>query len=241
MLNKKKALIAVALMLPTAVWAFPGHFKGHVEAGYLASSGNSRSSSLNAKASIAYSIGKWTDSLKGSANAASESGNSTAERYTARGKSEYDFTKNNYVFGQVNYLKDLFGGIRERTAETAGYGRRLLNTPVQTLDAEVGAGLRQTQEQKPSLARHNDVIGQLGADYKYHISKSSQIEQTLTVESGSANTFIESETALRLAIVKNLFAKLSYTVDHNTTVADNLDKTDTYTAISLSYDFGKQD
>lgn len=236
---KKIAFVVCALMLPVAAWA--GHFKGHVEAGYQASSGNSDTSALNAKASVTYTQGNWTDSLKGSANSASQSGASTAERYTAQGKSEYSFTKNNYVYGQLDYLKDLFGSIRERTSETLGYGRRLLNTPVQTLDAEVGAGLSQSQEQKPSLARHNDVIGQVGLDYQYNITKTSQFEQTVTVQSGSANTFMESETSLRLAIVKNLFAKLSYTVDHNTTTVDNLAKTDTYTAISLSYEFGQKD
>lgn len=236
---KKTVVVASVLMLPAVAWA--GHFKGQVEAGYLSSSGNSSTTSLDAKARVIYTQGDWTDSLKGTANSASESGDSTAERYTAQGKSEYSFTKNNYVYGQLSYLKDLFGSIRERKSETVGYGRRILNSPVQTLDAEIGTGLSQSQEQKPSLERHNDVIGQLGLDYQYNITKTSQFEQTVTLQSGGANTFVESETSLRLAIVKNLFAKLSYTMDHNSATVDNLAKTDTYTAISLSYEFGQKD
>lgn len=239
MLKKKIICMTALILAPATAWAFPGHFQGNVQGGYLASTGNSRSQSLNAKAGVTYSLGKWTHSLKGSATSASQQGSSTAERYTAQGKSEYNFTQNNYAYGQVSFLKNLFGGIRQRTTETAGYGRRLLKTANQTLDAEIGAGLRQSQEQKPSLLWHHNIIGQASADYTYRISSSSQFEQTLNVESGSNNTLIESETSLKLAIVSHLFAKLSYTVDHNTSVADNLAQTDTYTSVSLSYEFGQ--
>lgn len=236
---RKTTFVIPLLLVPTLAWALPGHFKGNVQGGYLASTGNSRSQSLNAAAGVTYTIGNWSHQLKGSATSASQQGSSTAERYTANAKSEYNFTANNYVFGQASFLKDLFGGVRQRTTETVGYGRRLLKTANQTLDAEVGVGLRQEQAQRPSLLWTHDVIGQFNADYTYRISSSSQFEQTVTVQAGSSNTFLESVTALKLAIVGNLFAKLSYTVDHNTSVANNLLKTDTYTAVSLSYQFGQ--
>ncbi|MGA7801437.1 MAG: DUF481 domain-containing protein [Gammaproteobacteria bacterium] len=220
--------------------ALAAHLSGGADFGYTASSGNSRTSNLDTKLRLRYKSGRWTHKLHLGALASSKSGQSTAERYTGGGKSEYDFSAHNYAFGRVQYIKDLFAGIRQHVSETAGYGRRLLEVDGgnQSLDAEVGAGFSQTQEQKPSLKRHSDVIGQLGLNYRYIISKTSRFKQTLTVQSGRANTFMESVTGLHLTIDGNLGAQISYTVDHNTTVPASLSKTDTYTSIALSYQFG---
>ncbi|HKJ09545.1 MAG TPA: DUF481 domain-containing protein, partial [Gammaproteobacteria bacterium] len=216
MLLNRKVFSGWVLGLPLLLAGMPvqaAHLSGGADLGYTASSGNSRTSNLDTKLRLKYKTGPWTHKLKLGAISSSKSGQTTAERYTGSGKSEYDFSPHNYAFGQVQYIKDLFAGIRQNISETAGYGRRLLDSPSQSLDAEIGAGFSQTQEQKPSLARHHDVIGQVGLNYKYRISKTSRVKQSFTVQSGRTNTFMESVTGLRVAINGNLGVQLSYTVD----------------------------
>jgi putative salt-induced outer membrane protein len=242
MLLDRKAFPAWIVGLTLVMTGAPvqaAHLSGGADLGYAASSGNSRTSNLDTKLRLKYKTGPWTHKLKLGAISSSKSGQTTAERYTGSGKSEYDFSPHNYVFGQIQYIKDLFAGIRQNISETVGYGRRLLDSKSQHLDAEIGAGFSQTQEQKPSLARHSDVIGQLGLDYEYRISKTSRFKQSLSMQSGRTNTFLESVTGLRVAINGNLGVQLSYTVDHNTTVPTGLAKTDTYTSVALSYQFGE--
>ncbi|HKK14574.1 MAG TPA: DUF481 domain-containing protein [Gammaproteobacteria bacterium] len=219
--------------------AAAGTLSGNVDLGYTASSGNTKTSNLDAKFGLGYVVGPWTHKLKLGVISASKDNQSTAERYTASGKTEYDFTEHNYVFGQGQYIKDRFAGVRQNLTLTAGYGRRVINSPVQSLDAEIGAGFRRTQEQAPSLRWRSDAIAQLGADYKYKLSDTGRFEQQLSIQSGHVNTFTESVTSLKLAVMGNLSAKLSYTVDHNSTVPAGLSKTDTYTSVALSYQFGK--
>jgi putative salt-induced outer membrane protein len=46
-------------------------------------------------------------------------------------------------------------------------------------------------------------------------------------------------SALKLQIVGNVYANLSYTIKNNTQSAPDTKKTDTEAAVSVSYEFGK--
>jgi putative salt-induced outer membrane protein len=151
-------------------------------------------------------------------------------------KLDWHLNPRDYVFGAVDWEKDLFGGFRERTAETVGYGRHLLTGPVHVLDAEVGVGARQTEEQDTG-DRENEAIVRAGGEYEWTLSEHSAFRQRLKVEHGRNNTFTESVTELKLTIVGNLFASLSFTVRNNSDVPDDTKKTDTFTAVNLSYAF----
>lgn len=217
--------------------AYAAKLSGSADLGYTASSGSSRTSSLNTKLALKYKTGLWTHKVRLTALSASKSSQTTAGRYAGDAKSKYNFSPHNYAFAQIQYIKDLFAGVRQNASETVGYGRRLLHGNGQALDAEIGAGFSQTQEQKPSLARHHNAIAQLGLHYRYTINKTSRLEQRLTVQSGKFNTFMESVTGLRVAINSHLGVQLSYTVDHNSRVPAGLAKTDTYTSVALAYQF----
>ncbi|MDA8362684.1 MAG: DUF481 domain-containing protein [Gammaproteobacteria bacterium] len=229
---------AMGLCLLPGTACAAGQFKGSTDLGYAASSGNSRTSALNAALSLDYRTGLWRHRFKMSAVSASTDGASTAEHYAATGRSERDYSKHNFAFGQIEYLKDLFAGTRQNISVATGYGRRILDDRSQSLDGEIGAGVRRAQEQKPDLSWSTDAIVQIGGAYRLHISPSSSFEQTLQIQAGQSNTFSEAVTSLKLRIKGNLALRLSYTVDHNTVAPAGLAKTDTYTAIALSYQFG---
>jgi len=59
----------------------------------------------------------------------------------------------------------------------------------------------------------------------------------LTIESGQENTYTESVTAISAQVVGNLALVASYTIKNNSDVLPLIEKTDTYTAISLEYTF----
>lgn len=237
MLKKMVPVLGMAVFCSTA---YAGTTGGKVAVGFLATTGNSKTTNLNAQLDLNYTSDKWVDTLKLLGINSSENGSATAERYDADGKAEYNLTQYNYVFDEAEYTKDLFAGIRQRISDTAGYGRRLLTTQKQTLDLQVGGGVRHDTTQKPQLKRTTDAVGTGGLDYHLQITKNSDFSETAKVEGGVSNVFFESDTALKLRIYKNLFAELSYTVDHNSQVPPGTSKTDTYTAINLSYQFGKQ-
>ncbi|HEY1075979.1 MAG TPA: DUF481 domain-containing protein [Fontimonas sp.] len=233
---KHRSLLLLACLAAAPAQA---QWANEVSLGYLASSGNTETETLNGKLGLVYKTAQWTNTFVGLAAYSTEQEETTAERYAASDKFDWNLSEVDYLFAAVDWEKDLFGGIRERTTETVGYGRHVLTGPVHLLDLEVGAGARQS-ELNDTRENEDDVIGRLLGKYQWTISETSQFAQAVKVESGEFNTYIESVSELKLAIVGDLFAALSYTVKHNSEVPDTADKTDTYTAVSLAYTFGSE-
>ena len=241
-----RGAIACALIAGLAAPAMADEVTGKVELGALRTSGNSESESLNAGFALNHSRNKWKNFFTAAAFSASQEDDATgddqqtAERYTAGYKTTYDFSKFNYAFATLSWEKDLFGGIRERTTETVGYGRRLIANDRHKLDAEIGGGARQQETQKPESLRESDAIARAALKYLWVISKTSEFSQSLLVESGDTNTYSESISALKLSIIGPTFVNISYTVKNNSDVPAGNEKTDTFLALNVSYEFGKQ-
>jgi putative salt-induced outer membrane protein len=235
-----KVLSPLLLWLPMLVRA--EGWSGEATLGYLSTSGNATTESVSARLALDYTQTRWKNSFSASAINTSDSGVTRAERYTVGDKVDFNFDERNYAFGALEYEKDLFGGVRERTSETAGYGRHVLSGPVHHLDLEAGVGARQTEAQTVAGVRgeqDRDLIGRAFVKYKWEISPTSTFGQTLKIESGASNTFSESVSELKLSVVGNLFATLSYTVKHNSEVPAGTEQMDTFSAVSLSYKFGQ--
>lgn len=231
-----KLALAVALWLLPAAQSLAA-WRGEAGMGLLTTTGNSESESFNGRFLLDWTTEKWKNSFTASGINSGDEDGRTAERYTVGDKVDYDFTPNDYVFGAVDWEKDRFGGFRERTAETVGYGRHILRGPIHVLDAEIGAGARQTEEQDTG-ERENEAIGRLGGKYEWKLSETSTFGQKLKVEYGRENTFTEGISELKMSVVGNVLASISFTVRNNTDVPQDTKKTDTFTAVNLSYAFG---
>lgn len=234
----KPTLLAGSLLIFCAP-VFAGEFSGEAALGVLTTSGNSETRSINGKLELVYASEAWKNSFGASAISSADDEGSTAERYTVGNKLDYNFSPRDYAFGAVEFEKDLFGGIKQRTSETVGYGRHILTGPRHLLDAEIGGGARQTEEQDTG-ERYDDFIGRFAGKYQWNLTETSTFLQTLKVESGESNTFTESVSELRLSIIGNLFAGISFTARNNSDVPPDTKKTDTFTAVNLNYNFGKK-
>jgi putative salt-induced outer membrane protein len=230
----RTGILAALLLSPSLAHA---EWKGEAGAGLLTTSGNSESESFNGKFLLDWKQAPWKNAFSATAINQGDEDGRTAERYTVGDKLDWHINDRDYLFGAVDWEKDLFGGIRERTAETVGYGRHLLMGPVHTLDAEIGAGARQTEEQDTG-DKENEAIARAGGKYRWKISDHSAFAQSVKVEYGKSNTYTEAISELKLGIVGNLFASLSFTLRNNSDVPEDTRKTDTFTAVNLSYGFG---
>lgn len=209
--------------------------KGSVQFGYLASSGNSDTTSMNGKFNVEYDMERWRHGFMAEMVRASEDGTMTAERYSASAKSDLKFSHNNYMFGLVNYEQDRFAGYIRRTSEAIGYGRRLLDSKAQKLDLEAGLGARQTAFNDHTSS--GEIIERLAGSYVLNFSDTSSFNQTVAYEHGDKNSYTESVSSVTAQLMDAIALKVSYTIKHNSTVPDDLKKTDTFTSVSLLYSF----
>lgn len=210
-------------------------FSGRAGLGFLGTSGNTENESLNANFDLWWNYEPWSHSLRGLAIRADTSGVTTAEAFSLDWQSRYEINEKSYVFGLISYDDDEFSAIETQTREVIGYGRRIIENDRQLWNAQVGAGARQA-DLRSGLSEDESIIF-LGTDYLLNISDTSTFTQTLTIEDGSSNRYTEATSALSTEIRENLAIVLSYTIKNNSDVAPGLEKTDTFTAISIEYGF----
>jgi putative salt-induced outer membrane protein len=203
--------------------------------GFLATSGNTESTSLNSAFTVAYDAGNWVHALDATAINSSENENTTAEAYGLGWKSEYNLTKSDFLFVRVNWRKDRFSGYEQQLSETLGYGRRLIDTGTHVLDAEIGAGARQAELSDGTM--EDEFIQRGGLSYLWKFSETAEFSQTFAVEVGPENTWLESVSAVKAKLVGDLALVASYTVKNNSTVPVGNENTDRFTAISVEYSF----
>lgn len=215
--------------------AKPDPLSGSIKIGYLSTTGNTETTSLNSSADAKYEIGRWQHDLHLAAIQASEDEQTTAESYEARWTSGWDFSEKDFVFGRLNWRKDRFGGFDTQFSQTLGYGRKVLTTDPHTLNLDLGAGARQSEDQNG--VRESETILTGGLNYKWKFSETAEFTQTLAVEVGEDNTFSESVSSVKTTLIGAFALVLSYTVRNNSDVPVDTEKTDTRTAISLQYDF----
>lgn len=212
-----------------------GPWSGNASLGYLATSGNTENQSFNGGFEVGYTSGKWFHRLGGKAVKNSQDKETTAEAYEMGWKSEYSFTENSYLFGRVDWRKDRFSGYEQQISESLGYGRRLIDSEAHTLNAEIGVGARQQTLRDAASTEEDDVILRGAMDYTWRFSETGQFMQQLAVESGSSNTYFESVSEVKAALIGQLALVASYTIKSNSDVPVGTEKTDTFTALSLEY------
>lgn len=210
-------------------------WKGEAELGFISTSGNTNTETLNAKAKVSHEREKWKHTVVAEATRASDNEVITAQRYFLSGKTDYKYSKRSYIFGLLNYEDDRFSGYDYQASLIFGYGRKLINKDTLKLDAELGLGTRHNETDEGEKSDEGVLYGAMELDWK--ISKSASFNEKLTVEQGEDATTTKSVTGLKAKINSHLASKITYTVKHTSDVPDDVEKTDRETAITLVYNF----
>jgi len=231
-------VMAAALLAPFSVMAQDAPetpWSGKATLGYLATSGNTENTTLNTGFEVGYAAGEWAHLFNAAVINASENEFTTAEAYDAGWKSERNLSDKDFLFGRLSWRKDQFGGYDTQFSQTVGYGRRLIDADKHKLNAEIGAGARQSKTQLG--IKEDETVFRGGLYYKWLFSETAEFRQDLTVEGGDVNTYTESVTAISAKLLGDLALVASYTIKNNSDVPAMTEKTDTYSALSLEYVF----
>jgi len=210
-------------------------WKSTVELGFVTTSGNTETETLNVKASTATNRTKWRHKLSATVLRASDASQTTAEKYSLNGKSDYKLTDPAYLFVTLNYDDDKFSGYDYQATEAVGYGWRVIEDKTLQLDLEAGPGARQSRLNNGQ----SDTEGllRLAATLDWQISDSSKFGEALSIEAGEDSTISKSETTLSSQVSDSLSMKLTLLLKHNSDVPPGVDKSDTQTSATLVYSF----
>lgn len=226
----KKAEREKGITLP-----YVGLVTGSTELGANFESGNTDAQDLNAKLKLKKTYGKYEHTFTAKAKISEEDDVTTDEEYEADFNSRYNWSDVDYLFGELEYINDRFGGFEYRTSELVGYGRKLYNDDIMNWEAEIGAGLQQTN---PTVgSNENSWLVRGTTRYDWQITDGWDFETELTSSLSKDNIFTEWDSGLKTALMENLFLKFGVNVDHTSDVPAGTKHIDTQSMVNVVYEF----
>lgn len=169
----------------------------------------------------------------GAARNTSSNDQRSSERYQLGGRTRYNLTDRNYLFGQAGWLNDRYNGFDSRSVLTTGYGRQIMTTPLHNLRVEFGPGVRHDEYYQGG--RSTRALAYAGGNYTYQLTDNTVFSEGVSALANEETT-LNSETALNVAINKSFALRLAYVVTYNTKPPASAPKnTDTTTSVTLVY------
>ena len=219
------------------------------ELGFLMSSGNSESRSINGKLSAEYNLEKWKykgaiDGLSAASADPDVPGSemeTSAQRYGFNLQADRKLQNNHSLFVKGSYDDDRFSGFDYETSASLGYGHQVIKSPRRNFRVEVGPGFRISQPEVGE--REDEAVIATSFLFDQRIGDTSKFSQILDIDAGDERTISTSVTSLSAQIVGQLAMKLSFTMKHNSDPAidedTNIEKEslDKETSINLVYSF----
>lgn len=227
------------------------------ELGALFKSGDTKSTDVKVGFDANYEKDLWRsaisfDALVSKTEIEDENGDKNSEttdqKWKIVGQTNYtiDTERSNYVYGNVSYDDNRFGGFESQSSVSAGWGRRWFESKNSTFDADIGPGY------KSDVVRLEDANGneytetqgafiiQAQALYTRKINEHVEFKQLLVAKyatESDENSNYQAESSLTTKLISTLQLKISFKIDHNTEVEESKENTNTQTAITLVYSF----
>jgi putative salt-induced outer membrane protein len=239
---------AAATLFAAALAALPAHaeWTGKGEAGLVIASGNTETTTANAKLQLANEIDKWKHQFGGSGlYASSDDEGVTARRWELFEESDYNFSPRTFWFGAARYEDDAFSGFEYQATVSTGLGRKFIDTDVTKFTGTAGVGYKffetsDTFDDAGVLVLPGDtdseVIFRGTLDYDHQFTATTSLLDKFVVEAGADNTFAQNELSLQVKMTDVLALAVGYSVRHNTDPPVGFEKTDTLTTVNLVYE-----
>jgi len=226
---------------PATDAAEESNWKGNVEFGYVSSSGNTETTNINGKLHVEAEYSEWLQKLDIGAFSTSDNDVTTAKRFKIEYQGDRKLSDISYLFVNSSYEEDEFSGYQYRSTLTGGYGREIYKENKMTLDAEIGAGIRQSETDEDLITglsdKENESMARFALKYLWEIEENRSLTSNLSVDAGEDTTISTFDISFMTMVAGDLSLKVSYLARHTSEVPVDKEKLDTVTSINLLYAF----
>jgi len=219
------------------------------EVGFAATRGNSSTESFNGRLGLHYARQAWVHSLdlfalRSSARYTSTdaAGNttrvrrSTANRYSSSAGSAWQMGEYRQLNTTIRYEHDSFANFDSLYIVGVSYGTRLNNGERLILDTQFGPGARRAHD--AAIDRYqSELIARGVLDLKWQLTDTTELVNTLMVESGSSNTFAQNDMGILVAMNQHLALKAGWQARYNSEVDEGRRNLDTLATMNVVYRF----
>ncbi|GGB99897.1 hypothetical protein GCM10011494_17960 [Novosphingobium endophyticum] len=208
---------------------------GKVELGAFRGTGNTSNFGVTGSLKLNRKGIDWEHTVLASADYQKDSGSITREQYGASYQPRYTLSDDIFTFGRLQYEKDEIQGYRDRYSLSVGFGYRVLQRRDLSLSLEGGPAVRRTRfVAQPSETTWTTLTS---IDFDWKINGALKFTEDASSYVGSDNSTFTSLTGIEAGMAKGLKARLSYSIEHETSPPDGSVKTDTISRFALVYGF----
>jgi putative salt-induced outer membrane protein len=223
---------------------------GTGELGLAAARGNARSENVNAKLDFTNEDERWKHTFSASILRAKgeisgdfdgdgvidERFELTANRWALGASSAIKMNERASWIAALRHERDDFSAYDNQSTFSIGYGYTFYKSDSGRLHAEIGPGYRRAELADTGETESNLIARGL-IDWMQKISDTSELVNTLLVESGEDNTFAQNDFGVKVAINSSLALKAGLQVRFNSDTQPGTKSTDVLTTINLVYAF----
>lgn len=210
-------------------------WKGQVELGAFRSTGNTDNFGFTAAFNFNRKGIDWEHIVQARADYQEDRGTVTREQFSASYQPRYTLNEGFFTYARTQYERDRIQGFEDRYTLSGGLGYRVLNGRTMTLSLEAGPAVRRINYVEEPNETTWSVL--TSVDFDWRITPQLKLTQDASSYVGSDNSTFTSLTALESGLIKGLKAKLSYSIEHETSPPEGSLKTDTISRFSLVYGF----
>jgi len=243
----KKLLLAIAgtcVAASAIAQDEPKPFTMDGEFGLIVTTGNTESTSATAGITAQQELENWSNDyqIKGLYKEETviqdgeEVERTSAQKFFASAQGNYKLENPDHrLFVFSSYEDDRFSNFAYQATLAGGWSQKMWETEKTAFEYSVGPGYSWAETQ--AGVDNDSFIVRGSAAFKWFISDTAKFTQTASTEVGSENTKSRAESALTATISGSLSMKVSLRLDHNSNVAEGVEKLDTETAVTLVYNF----
>ena len=215
--------------VPKAKWT------GHVSGAMGLTTGNTKSNSVSASASLARRTEQDRTTIDGDIAKGSQTdrdtgvGRTTEDWWRLRGQYDYFFTKKFFGFGNGRYEKDAIALLNRRVMVGGGAGYQWIEDAKTSFSTNLGlASLFTKYENVPES--NNQLSAQAGYNFSRQLWKNTKFMNDLTwypsLSNPSSDYFLTSTAELRANLTKTMFANFKVIFNYDATPAPDRGNTD---------------
>ena len=216
--------------------SFVSGWTGEGSLGGSVSTGNTDEWNFSAGLNIKREGLRWEHRIQADLDLREADGTRTDERFLGSYRARLDFNKSPwFLFGMASYERDRFQGISNRFTQAAGGGYQFYDTDDFDWEVYAGPALRQTDF---SDGTNDNLLGIFAAtDVKWDITDTLNFRQYLGAVLDEDNQSYRAQSTLTNNLYGRLSGRIQFTFDTETNPPAGKENTDTYTSVSLVYDF----
>lgn len=217
------------------------------EFGLVVASGNTNTTTMTAKINTSQELRLWSyqvisDMLyKRSSTEVDGKDVSATSAQKLFFSSQVDYKladPNNRIFLYGEYEDKRFSGFDYQSTVAVGWTSKLWRDEISELKYSVGPGYAVSKyEKSQNLPDNQGIIVRAAFEYKHKFNQQATFRQFVSTEAATYATKTKSETSLSTKINGSLAMKLTFVMNHDSSVSEDSDQLDTETAVTLVYQF----